>query len=296
MRSSIFINNISVVDHGYINYRGQIIGGSFNPSFIVTGSVDKTEKVVVDFSTIKKDIKNLIDIHLNDVYDNGFDHKIWFIEGYSQGTYKVLDNGYCIISTDATELSVPVDAVKIIQKVEGYDPEYSIDYIGKSFESYLTKKLELKYPDISVQVDCYNNIETHRINKDDTFFMFTYSHGLKDSTSYGCQNIAHGHLSFLQPGFWFSGDLDKMATIATELDGAVFVNKENIVYGDNDVLDLEYTTNRGTFKVRYLRSANKLLVLDTETTIEYLAEYIRTRYSIHDFFVSEGLSKGTYLA
>ena len=296
MKSNIFLSDLTVVDHGYINYKGQVIGGSFNPSFVVTGSVDEKEKVVVDFSTIKKDIKGNIDIHLNNIYNNGFDHKLWFIEGYSEGTYEQINDDYVVIKTHAVEITLPTDAVKVIKPIEGLTPEYSLEYIGKAFEQYLTDHLSIKYPDIEVQVECFNNIETHRINKNDNFFMFTYSHGLKDSTSYGCQNIAHGHLSFIQPDIFNeeSSHVNTLNDIAIELDGAVFINSENIVYQDESAIKIQYTTNRGTFSASYSKSANKLIVLDTETTIEYLAEYVKQHWNVGGFYISEGLSKGTY--
>jgi hypothetical protein len=294
MKSNIFLSQISVVDHGYINYKGQVIGGSFNPGFIITGTIDESEKVVVDFSTIKKDIKGLIDIHISDIYENGFDHKIWFIEGYSQGSYAEIDNTYCIIETDACTLKLPLDAVKIIRIIEGLAPEYTIKYIEKAFECYLTKGLSIKYPMIGVEVECINTIETHRINQQQVYFLFTYSHGLKDSTSYGCQNIAHGHLSFIQSSNANAqpDHISKMQIVASELGGAVFVNKSNIVFQDNSIIALEYTTERGVFNAQYKKSENKLIILDTETTIEYLAEYVKTKYNVGGFYISEGLSKG----
>jgi len=293
MKSKLFLSEISVVDHGFINYKGQVIGGSFNPSFVITGSIDETEKVVVDFSTIKKDIKGLIDRHIWDAYNNGFDHKLWFIEGYSQGTCIKVDDNYHIV-TDACKLILPTDAVKIIAPIDGIAPEYSTTYIQKAFEVYLTTELMKLYPLIGVEVECYNNINTHRVNTTQIYFMFTYSHGLKDSTSYGCQNIAHGHLSFIQ-----SADsnaplhhINKMKKVASDLGGAVFINRENIVFQDDSVIEIQYTTKRGQFFASYKTAENKLIVLDTETTIEYLAEYVKDTYNVTGFYISEGLSKG----
>lgn len=293
MKSKLFLSDISVVDHGFINYRGQVIGGSFNPGFVVTGSVDETEKVVVDFSTIKKDLKKLIDRHVDDAYSNGFDHKVWFIEGYSQGTCTLIDR-YYHIATDACTLVLPIDAVKIITPIDGLEPTYSIEYIQKAFEQYLTEELIKIYPLVEVEVECFNNIDTHKINKTQIDFMFTYSHGLKDSTSYGCQNIAHGHLSFIQSE---KSDVPvehirKMQQVASDLGGAVFINRENIVFQDDSVIQIQYTTERGEFFASYKTTENKLIVLDTETTIEYLAEYVKNTYNVTGFYISEGLSKG----
>jgi hypothetical protein len=296
MKSRIFLSNLSVVDHAYINYKGQVIGGSFNPSFIVTGEIDEKEKVVVDFSTIKKDMKTVIDAH-SDVQDlNGFDHKLWFIIGYSNGKVNLVDDRY-VITSEAGEVNVPRDALKIIEPIDNLTPEYTIEYIGKSFEQHLTTMLSKKYPDIDISVECFNNIDTHVINKQNESFLFTYSHGLKDSTSYGCQNVAHGHLSFIQPN---SKTLDShtynlFKQIASDLDGAVFINKENVVADTDDYIKIEYTSIRGYFSAMYQKQSNNIFVLDTETTIEFLAEFVSDKYNVRYFYISEGLSKGTYL-
>src|SRR5574343_1490291 len=111
MKSSIFLSDLTVVDHAYINSQGQVIGGSFNPGFIVSGEVDPVEKVVVDFSTIKKDVKYSIDKHIDDYHHNGFDHKIWFIEGYSGGEYRQFEDKI-EFKTPAFKARVPLDAVR----------------------------------------------------------------------------------------------------------------------------------------------------------------------------------------
>lgn len=289
--SSIFLSDLTVVDHGYIDNKGRVIGGSFNPGFIITGSIDPIENVVVDFSTIKKDVKGLIDRHIDNIYENGFDHKIWFIEGYSLGTIGSSDhaNRY-VIKTPAVELEIPADAIKYIKQI-GHDINYSIEYIGIQLAAYVKKYLSEKYPLINVNVECFNNINIHTINKEYPYEYFTYSHGLKDSTSYGCQNNSHGHLSFIQ-----HSDVRVVYTIAAELNNVIFINKDNIVFEDNETLDIRYTTTRGLFFASYNKALNKIIVLPNETTIEHLAEYIKHRFGITDFYVSEGLSKGTFIS
>ena len=78
MRSTMFLSDVTVLDHAYIDDSGFIVGGSFHPCFNVSGEIDGTEQVVVDFSAIKKQIKALIDSK-----ETGYDHKLWIIEGFS---------------------------------------------------------------------------------------------------------------------------------------------------------------------------------------------------------------------
>ena len=147
-RSTMFLNDLTVVDHAYIDDNGCIVGGSFNPCFEVSGTPDAVEKVVVDFSTIKHDLKEMIDRHNFVFSKNGFDHKVWIIEGYSNvsmirmegnSTYSTVT-----ITTPAMALTVPGDAVKMIPQVErmtpfftSMKPHYSAEYIGAAFEEYL---------------------------------------------------------------------------------------------------------------------------------------------------------------
>lgn len=289
MRSSIFLADVTVVDHAYINELGQVIGGSFNPGFIVSGEVDPIEKVVVDFSTIKKDVKNAIDKHTRGVYENGFDHKLWIIEGFSDVKWRINDKAEVTIETPAFKGSVPIDAVRVIKQIEGWEPLYTLEYIEQAFEQHVYNNLVDTYPNIDIKVQAINTTNAHVIS-DLQLVFFTYSHGLKESTSYGCQNIFHGHLSYIQ-----YGDPDVLYRIASDLNDAVFINKENITYEDDMVISIEYETPRGAFKAKYTKDRNNIIAIDTETTIEYIAEYVSRRYDITGFLISEGLSKGTTL-
>lgn len=296
MKSNIFLNDITVVDHAFIDHKGRVMGGSFHPSFIVEGSVDDVEKVVVDFSTIKKEIKYQIDKHLHNIDRNGFDHKLWIIEGFSNAEMELLDNDgdrYKIVTPLCT-LNLPADAIKFISKLNEHPLHttgYTAEYIGLAFEQFLEEQLSGVYSNIDIKVKCFNDINMHRIRRTEPYDIFSYSHGLKDSTSYGCQNIAHGHLSFFQHKEW-----SVVEEVVDDLDGAIFINKENIIEENDNEIQIKYESQRGLFMATYSKQGNKIIVLDTETTIEYIAEYIKSKYNVHDFFVSEGLSKGAYVA
>jgi len=151
MKSSIFLNAVTVIDHAYINHDGLIIGGSFLASFLVTGETDPLEKVVVDFSTLKKDIKNLIDRHTYYNNSNGYDHKLWLLNGYSNYKAKLEDkDDYVKITTSSVELVMPRDAVKV------FDGRYSeTKTVSTSIANHLTYSLENLYPNSKINVKCY---------------------------------------------------------------------------------------------------------------------------------------------
>lgn len=285
MRSTIYIAKLSVVDHGYIDDKGRQVGGSFYPGFTISGGVDSHESVVVDFSTIKHDIKDMIDQHTNDPYTNGFDHKLWWIEGVSLGTIEFTSNRAEIV-TPACRLSVPIDAIRVITG----QTRYAIEDMGAAMEAHVQSMLSEKYPDVGVSVSCFNSVEPLTIDHSPLAF-FRYSHGLKNSTSYGCQNISHGHLSYIQ-SIGDSIDDDLLGRIADELDNVVFINDDNVVHEDNDNLVIQYVTPRGRFSAEYKKGHNNILILRTETTIEYIAEFVKDFYGVDKFFISEGLQKG----
>lgn len=324
-RSVINLNNVTCVDHAYIDPNGNIVGGSFNPSFLIGGETDPVEKVVVDFSTVKKDVKHAIDDHKNS--NAGFDHRLWIIEGYTQAYVEVDGEQVDIsgktkyeidekalyspkvridITTPHMVLSLPGDAVRFFKA-----PNHSVEAIGTVFERYLEEKLTKLYPNIGLFVRCYNTTANHTLTDSaNRGSYFTYVHGLKDSTSYGCQNNSHGHLSFIQ---LFDGDMGNLTTanpdllllqnkIASDLDKTIFIRKENIVGKSKTNANIAYTTKRGLFTASYKKDQNKITVLDTETTIEFLADYVAETYADElssarctYLTVSEGLSKGAFV-
>lgn len=326
MISTMFLNDLTVVDHAYITEHGDVRGGSFNPSFLVEGEIDPVEKVVVDFSTIKKQLKQFIDDK-----ELGFDHKLWVINGLSNITsievdgvlvtdfadlldHKVYSSTSNVtILTPTVTLNVPKNAVKFI------DPdhcEYTIDNVGKWLSEYLNDCFGG-----NVTVTCHNTINAHTLLPVQVapIGYFTYAHGLKDSTSWGCQNIAHGHLSFIQLVGSATPDVQReiISMITADLDGTVFINKENVVVETAEHVGIKYTTPRGSFTGLYEKfnprahnicktviaaSPAHCVILDSETTIEFLVEYVKSEYSnifkkfgITAVMVSEGLSKGAYV-
>jgi 6-pyruvoyl-tetrahydropterin synthase len=292
--ATMHLNHVTVLDHGYIGDDGMVYGGSFHPSFLVEGDVDPVEKVVIDFSTVKKKVKALIDDN-----ETGFDHKLWIMEGYSNCKYMIKQDQIWIKS-NRLELDLPRNAVKIFKC-----DSHSTFNVGQALELYVEEAMQDSHP--GTRITCYNSTTPHVINDADVS-MFTYVHGLKDSTSWGCQNNSHGHLSFVQViGDTISSNTDELKKvenlIANTLDRTVFINSENITENTDEQLTIEYYTEaRGWFIATYYKTEDtKIIILNTETTIEYLVEYVADRFARElsqcgaaTIMVSEGLSKGAY--
>ena len=299
MKSTMYLNNITAVDHAYINDKGMVIGGAVSPTILVEGEVEPVENVVVDFSTVKKDIKDIIDAKYS-----GFDHKLWLIEGYSDYELAPSTSPKNIrIKTPCLVIEAPIDAFKFIKK-NGPHPENFLEQVIVQMENELHDGLNLihRNANISVSID-FDASFIGNSRMDTTMVPFRYVHGLKDSTSWGCQNIAHGHLSYIAA----SGESPLAAEmviqrIAADLDKTIFVKEENVVYDGGDVITVEYKTPRGEFMMHFKEKVweyGRVGLIETETTIEHLAEKIAEIYQselveagVNMLFVSEGLNKG----
>jgi 6-pyruvoyl-tetrahydropterin synthase len=293
INSSIIVNDATVIDFAYIDAHGRLRGNSMNYSFAVSGQTSSHEKVVVDFSSIKKSIKQYIDLSNADNRLNGFDHKLWIIQGLSQCELVKLKDRY-VITTPCLKLELPFDAVKSVPIID-LDNKNEVEHmLTRDLQSKLGHKIQLQsFIDFGFK---------SRFNQ--PLIGFSYVHGLKDSTSYGCQNIAHGHYSYLQ--LLSKAENDSVKTlrkqIVIDLNDKILINKENILDDTQSTLLLSYTTERGLFRLELNKALNSYILFDTETTIEFIGQYILDMYrdelkeaGVYAFVVSEGLNKGAYV-
>lgn len=320
MQSTLIFNDLTCVDHAYINKEGRIVGGSFMLSVILTGEVQEGEEVVIDFSKGKKQLKAAIDDHFA-----GFDHKLWLCnETHEHTNVFTNDDGKSPaeveIVTPLVTLLVTPDAVRYVDA--NYD---RLDQLENAFALYLNGVLNAD----AVKINDKDEIET--VGKmryttkcklspmpvsigDATFFAFRYAHGLPNSSSYGCQNIAHGHLSYFMlldenhkpmPYQAFSqgrGMAQHMLDLACHFDDTYFVHRANVTHLPNgnqpEDIKVHYQTERGYFSAHFKGKGNKIVVLDTDTTIEHLIEHMKPSFEMFKeigakyLMVSEGLSKG----
>lgn len=295
MNSVLTLPYLTCIDHAYIDEVGRIKGRSYHASFKVAGSVTKEEKVVVDFSNIKKRIKAIVD---DRIY--GLDHKLWVDDAWVNRAH---------IETPLVELYIPVNAYHKFYSDEHLIKELSELYIGNLVEDML------KADGLAVEVSCTLNENPLFIEDRGVYGMFNYFHGLKDSSSWGCKNLAHGHTSYLQL-LAFDDDLsvgpvnsmlsnrhsaEVCRIVCEDLRNTGFINVENVLTLNNETISLCYNAkDRGYMRASFREEAmQKLVVLETETTVEYLAEYVSAKYGelmksagVTHFILSEGLAKG----
>lgn len=310
--SSIFFNEPTVIDHSFIAGDGGCYGGSVNPSFYVTGAVSEQENVVLDFSSGKKRIKEWIDDN-----DNGFDHKCWIVRGVSNfdSVYAVEDrmrvddwdylasaqdpDRVLTVSTRRLIITAPKSAFRFMLN----DAKFAEVY--KAAETEMRLWLEAKMSEFTFDVKMCANAVPSTIKP---YQLFRYVHGLKKSTSWGCQNIAHGHLSYIDCDTPKEVDPEFkeqiLKSIAKTLDNTIFISAEN--YSKNEYFHtISYTSQtRGDFTMELpvQRPFHKFVVFETETTIEHIIEYVAALFKPQlkslkatRLFVSEGLSKGALM-
>lgn len=278
-QASLFFRNVSVVDHGYIDEDGRVIGGSYFPHVTVKGKVTEDENVVIDFSKGKNLIKQ--------AFDDIMDHKIWVIEGYSNATVEndIFTPENYLITTPVMTSSIPKWRVFQMKKE---------DTFNKLIQDYLLER------GLNVEVDVEMSENTFSTQANNTF---RYSHGLKNSSSQGCKNPNHGHLSFIElEGLDEYKKLKVKNKIIEELDKVVFIYRDNIIYEDSDIIKIGYIVNKENFKNTYLKNGNKIIISDEETTAENLINLIANRYSkelkeanVTKLYLSEGLQKGSII-
>lgn len=297
MKSKLFLNYPTCIDHAIIDNTGKILGGSYHPIITVEGKVTSDENVVVDFSSCKGTLKKIID---NPDGSIGFDHKLWIIPGYSACMTKNYDDTHYEIETHiGTIIRLPKTDVHVCQA--NFNGSLS-QTISTDMERVLT---EQTHGEFEISVKLTESLFAMTTNP----YLFRYAHGLKDSTSYGCKNIAHGHLSYLEiterhPEYRQDCQDCQMGENLIEngmraLNGVVFINRANVVDESNERITIQYATPRGDMYMSIDRNNQPNVILETETTAEFLAEFVCKRLlnafmlaKVKEFRISEGLQKG----
>lgn len=383
-KCSLYVTRLTTIDCGMLlgDVNPKMVGFSVNVSVELTGNLDPEENVIVDFGTLKKDLKRAID----SLDENGYDHKLLVpkypkINGTSDVTTPIhiahRDGKSLFIHTkdNLALLKVPTDAIRVVDTglfsnlLLNLDPNVFLDQTSKlsfsepevfylfyhAFQTelmgFLNDVVRKLYPDLDVavtNVKCDTDIsepvntncgtEIYNLDEDNVVEFiksldlenevfgydldratsyFSYTHGLKNSTSLGCQNIGHGHLSYIQlvmdSSNWTSALSDQawdiVDKISKELNGTHFIFNENLKMSDIDTdIRIKYESkDRGEFlmsnKDESCSIVPKYKVLLTETTVENLAQFVADQFKdllstlegLKAIYVSEGLHKGSFV-
>lgn len=283
MKSTLFLRDLTCIDHAKIDSYGQLSGGSYNLDVLVSGDVEQHEQVVVDFSKCKHLIKDLVDD-----FNSGFDHKCWVAH------HKLIElpNGNVKVETPYLKLEGPSHLFRVLN--QDMTEEQNI-------QVYLTHHLQEIYPTIKVEVHLR---PTGFYRGGDARILFRYAHGLKRSSSCGCKRIAHGHLSFIELKTTDFANRTLVGCVLHDIQSHIrnvyFAFRENIITDSPGFVKIAYTCDAGdTYSLELSTDVHDVIVLETETTVENLVNWLVEKYRVQlenagvtRVYMSEGLMKG----
>jgi 6-pyruvoyl-tetrahydropterin synthase len=298
---TIYLDNVTVIDCAMLNYSNEVVGRSFAVSVTVSSAdLNGEEQVVADFSSIKAKIKAFTD------GPSGPDHKF------------IVPNKYVRVSPQTTGVHLAMVDIPNGLTYEGaLDALYPFDYkdgagVVLLLEERLASDLGQLFPEFTFQVFLSESFSRHND------CVFYYSHGLAKSTSFGCQNIIHGHTSMValkvqsfeefqhvvdgsSVGTWTNNRKqidDALRKVRSIANRAYFYCAAHWNAAESCI---EYTSARGRFKLT-LPKKQKLVELAAEPTVEnmvaWFTEQLRNILTAEAFsmiqrvYVSEGLWKG----
>ncbi len=273
----LFVEHISNIDCSCLDAEHGLIGASWIVDILLTGQLDE-QGMVMDFGDVKKLIKNII--------DNNLDHTLIIPTQTNNVT----------ITKKATSCEIKYKFSK--GKIEHISPYEAVSLIETDtitleiLEKYLEKIILAALPDNSISV----NIKLRE--EDIKGANYVYSHGLKQHQG-NCQRIAHGHRSQIK----IIAD-DKRSNILEEKwaslwHGKYLANQIDIkdTFTENQInyTKFEYQASQGKFQLTIPTACCYLI--DNETTIEYISQYIcktlsKETTSKLQIFAYEGINKG----
>ncbi|WYW01650.1 hypothetical protein KoPa5_00018 [Pseudomonas phage vB_PpuM-KoPa-5] len=288
---TMLLNNVTAIDVGFLTAQG-VFGASVRPSFLITGEMSEDEQVVVDFSTIKKSIKELIDHK-----ELGIDHKTIVIGpafpkpeddddftvtmgGPVGGSVRMTapEDAFVFLSERCpnalsedwnTKGKLLSDCVVVDRHGGLVSPER---FVIPLVQELLSRELPKLFPTLTdikvfyskdvtaplqpshIRVGAMFKGEDHNPMMDtlvEDNIRLTYSHGLPRSTSWGCQNILHGHVSVVTLAMPHSRSDHTQAIlldIRHDLAGKYLVAERDVIPADDEpsVLDDEDAVLEGT--------------------------------------------------
>ena len=319
---SIILNDITCIDAAEIwldtndpNYV-VIDGVSKMVSVEIYGKVDKHEQVILDFSNIKKNLKSFID---DPIW--GFDHKLLMnFDDFSKENVEFEAEG---IDADGNISTRKRDLLRIVEPTTGRvvfqlkGKDFIRPYSGileNALSEYLADRVRQFYGDSDIQLQVHLSGKAVQSHDGKYRSYFSYTHGLRNSTSWGCQNMLHGHTSYVQ-AINDKDEVDKHVSdlIATYLDGSYLYHEDIVkdILGKEDEpksLKFRDIINGLSYKLKYksrergkwtmILPAAMCVPLDNEPTIEnivaHVAEFFKNDLNnagIVKLVISEGLTK-----
>lgn len=277
--SKLFVKKLTVIDFSYLCPERGLLGESWLVDIQLSGSLDH-QGMVLDFSDVKKKVKQLI--------DEDFDHKLVIPEKYDgstseasgkrlKNTFKLIDDRKIVhIAPESAYCFLPCKEITEQQMAEAI-----IEKLGNILPDNV-EQIEIRlYPEL-IDGPYYH-----------------YSHGLKHHTG-NCQRIAHGHRSRIEI-LEHDKHRNDLELEWSERWKDIYIGTSSDIheqYSENgtDYIHFRYTACQGLFEL--IIPASCCYLVDIDTTVENLAEHIASKLknshpdSQLTVYAYEGIEKG----
>jgi 6-pyruvoyl-tetrahydropterin synthase len=281
----LFVRDLTVIDASYLDATRGFVGESYQVDIVLQGSLNE-QSMILDFSSVKKQIKAIIDTEV--------DHKL-LVPHASENCSVVFDSQRTQVNFKLTDNSV----IQLKCPNEAYCLLESETISAALLETYLEQVILLQLPDniLDLEVKLRNE-------KIDTPY-YHYTHGLKKHNG-NCQRIAHGHRSKIDI---FIDDIYNKALVkdwANRWHDIYLASRDDVVdksdlsfiviKNEMDKLCTAYHAPQGYFEL--LMPAHKAEVLPRDTTVEELANFICEQIKARmgdkkvTVYAYEGIGKG----
>ncbi|MCA0895044.1 6-carboxytetrahydropterin synthase [Microbulbifer agarilyticus] len=251
----LFVDSLTNVDFSYLHHTRGVVGETWLANAALDGALDH-QGMVCDFGIVKKTLRNWLDHEL--------DHRL-------------------LVPTRSPHLSMQQDGEQIQLTWALPDGEHIT--VGGPAQAFALVAVESITPE-SVAAWCVNELDgifptsvdklslSFSVESIDSPF-YHYSHGLKKHDG-NCQRIAHGHRSRIRI------DIDSERSPALESQWAerwadIYLGTREDLTGEDTQgqttqLHFAYKAQQGDFTLTI--PANRCEILDCDTTVEQLAQYI----------------------
>lgn len=261
---NLFVRDLTVIDSSYICEHRGVVGDSWILDVTMSGELNEMS-MVLDFSRVKKQIKNLVDQHV--------DHRLLLPMKNAAIVHQASKPGYA-----------KVDVLRGDKSLHLHCPDEAyclVDAEAITIESVTTHVYDILRDNLPSNV---TGLEITLRHENINGAFYHYTHGLKKHDG-NCQRIAHGHRSPVEIVVDGQRDEQRELAFAKRWEDIYLGSKEDQVSvsslnlseraqsaNDESHYGFSYTAPQGEFELAIAKSETE--ILPTDTTVELLAGYI----------------------
>ncbi|MEZ8317820.1 6-pyruvoyl trahydropterin synthase family protein [Vibrio splendidus] len=261
---NLFVRDLTVIDSSYICEHRGVVGDSWILDVTMSGELNEMS-MVLDFSKVKKQIKHLVDEHV--------DHRLLLPMQSAAVVLQASKAGYS-----------QVDVLRGDKSLHLHCPDEAyclIDAEAITIESVTAHVYHILRDNLPSNV---TGLEITLRHENINGAFYHYTHGLKKHDG-NCQRIAHGHRSPIEILVDGQRDEQREQAFAQRWEDIYLGSKEDQVsisslnlseqaqsVNDESHYGFRYTAPQGEFELAIAKSETE--ILPTDTTVELLAGYI----------------------